>query len=179
MTENNPFARLPEVPSFDVTSTSVTDGHALGLAQRSGLFGVAGGRDRSPQLSWSGAPKETKSYVVTVFDPDAPTGSGFWHWAVADIPATTTTIAEGAGAPEGFTLPEPARQLRNDAGMSHYLGAAPPEGHGRHRYYITVNALNVNRLDVPDDVTPGFLGFALSGHIVGRAVLVGTADAQD
>lgn len=179
MTENNPFARLPKVPSFDVTSSSVADGDVLGLAQRSGKFGVDGGRDQSPQLSWSGAPKETKSYVVTVFDPDAPTGSGFWHWAVADIPAMITTLAEGAGALDGFALPKPARQLRNDAGLHCYLGAAPPEGHGRHRYYVTVNALNVDRLDIPDDATPAFLGFALSGHIIGRAVLVATADAQD
>ncbi|WP_314147469.1 YbhB/YbcL family Raf kinase inhibitor-like protein [uncultured Leifsonia sp.] len=179
MTDNDPFARLPEVPSFAVTSSSTSHGAALARAQRSGLFGVAGGRDRSPQLSWTGAPDGTKSYVVTVYDPDAPTGSGFWHWAVADIPATTNTLEEGAGAPDSAALPHAARQLRNDAGLSHYLGAAPPDGHGRHRYYITVNALDVERLDIPDDATPAFLGFALSEHIVGRAVLIGTADASD
>jgi len=179
VTENNPFARLPEVPSFQVASADVTHGEALGRAQRSGLFGVDGGLDQSPQLSWSGAPEETKSYVVTVFDPDAPTGSGFWHWVVVDIPATTTTLAEGAGAAAGSILPRPARQLRNDAGLPQYLGAAPPAGHGRHRYYFTVNALDIDRLDIPSDATPAFAGFALSGHIIGRATLIGTADAAD
>jgi phosphatidylethanolamine-binding protein (PEBP) family uncharacterized protein len=83
---NDPFWRLPVVPSFTVTSTDVTDGQALPPAQMSGIFEVPGGKDLSPQLSWSGAPAETKSYTVTMYDPDAPSGSGFWHWALADIP---------------------------------------------------------------------------------------------
>lgn len=88
MSANNPFARLPEAASFTVTSTTVADGAAWPSAQRSA--GVPGGKDVSPQLSWSGAPEGTRSYAVTVYDPDAPTGSGFWHWAVADIPAAVT-----------------------------------------------------------------------------------------
>ena len=88
---NDPFARLPVVPSFTVTSTDVTDGQPLPPAQMSGIFKVPGGKDLSPQLSWSGAPAETKSYTVTMYDPDAPSGSGFWHWAVADIPAPSIT----------------------------------------------------------------------------------------
>ena len=100
---NDPFARLPVVPSFTVTSTDVTDGQALPLAQMSAIFGVPGGKDLSPQLSWSGAPAETKSYTVTMYDPDAPSGSGFWHWAVADIPASVTGLPTGAapGASSG------------------------------------------------------------------------------
>jgi hypothetical protein len=78
---NDPFWRLPVVPSFTVTSTDVTDGQTLPPAQMSGIFEVPGGKDVSPQLSWSGAPAETKSYTVTMYDPDAPSGSGFWHWA--------------------------------------------------------------------------------------------------
>lgn len=93
---NDPFARLPVVPSFTVTSTDVTDGQALPLAQMSAIFGVPGGKDLSPQLSWSGAPAETKSYTVTMYDPDAPSGSGFWHWAAADIPASVTGFPTGA-----------------------------------------------------------------------------------
>ncbi len=94
MRANDPFARLPEAASFTVTSTTVTDGAPWPPEQYSGIFGVPGGKDISPQLSWNGAPEGTKSYAVTVYDPDAPTGSGFWHWAVADIPATTTEVPE-------------------------------------------------------------------------------------
>jgi len=85
---NDPLAKLPKVASFSVTSTDIAEGKYLAPAQLSGMFGVKGGQDVSPQLSWSGAPEGTKSYVITVYDPDAPTGSGFWHWAVANIPAT-------------------------------------------------------------------------------------------
>jgi Phosphatidylethanolamine-binding protein len=102
---NDPFARLPVVPSFTVTSTDVTDGQALPAAQMSGIFEVPGGKDLSPQLSWSGAPAETRSYTVTMYDPDAPSGSGFWHWAVADIPASVTELPTGAGDVTGEHLP--------------------------------------------------------------------------
>src|ERR1700678_4745555 len=98
-TMNDPFWRLPVVPSFTVTSTDVTDGQALPRAQLSGIFGVPGGKDISPQLSWSGSPAQTQSFVVSMYDPEAPTGSGFWHWIVEDIPATTTSLPKNAGAP--------------------------------------------------------------------------------
>jgi hypothetical protein len=102
---NDPFARLPVVPSFSVTSTDVTDGQALPAAQLSGIFQVPGGKDVSPQLVWSGAPAGTKSYTVTMYDPDAPSGSGFWHWALTDIPASVTGLPTGAGDGTGEHLP--------------------------------------------------------------------------
>ena len=141
----------------------------------SGIFGVPGGEDISPQLSWSGAPEGTKSYAVTVYDPDAPTGSGFWHWAVADIPATVTELPEGAGDDTGSGLPEGALQLRTDAGAARFIGAAPPAGHGEHRYFVVVHALDVESIGVPTDATPAFLGFNLLSHILGRAILTVTA----
>ena len=176
MTQNDPFARLPELPSFTVTSTSLEDGGALQPAQLSGMSGVPGGQDASPQLSWSGAPEGTKSYAVTVYDPDAPTGSGFWHWAVANIPATATSLPEGAGDDTGSGLPAPAVQLPNDARAARFIGGAPPAGHGPHRYYVTVTALDVEDLGVPADATPALLGFTMAGHALGRAHLVGTAE---
>ncbi|WP_045744845.1 YbhB/YbcL family Raf kinase inhibitor-like protein [Actinoplanes rectilineatus] len=176
MTGNNPFARLPEAADFTVTSTTVADGDAWPAAQMSGLFGVPGGQDISPQLTWSGAPEGTKSYAVTVYDPDAPTGSGFWHWAVANIPATVTTLPEGAGDDTGTGLPAGAFQLPNDARSARFLGAAPPAGHGAHRYFITVHALDVDSVEVAAEATPAVLGFTMFPHVIGRATIVVTAD---
>jgi Raf kinase inhibitor-like YbhB/YbcL family protein len=176
MTANDPFARLPEAATFTVTSTTVTDGGTLPPEQYSGLFGVPGGKDVSPQLSWSGAPAGTKSYAVTVYDPDAPTGSGFWHWAVADIPATVTELPEGAGDDTGSGLPAGAFQLPNDARSARFLGAAPPAGHGPHRYVVVVHALDVESIGVAADATPAVLGFTMAGHILGRAVLTVTGE---
>ncbi|GEL21442.1 hypothetical protein PSU4_03960 [Pseudonocardia sulfidoxydans NBRC 16205] len=164
---HDPYADLPQVPSFDVTSTDVTDGEPLAMPQVSGIFG-AGGEDRSPQLSWSGAPDATQSYVVTCLDPDAPTGSGFWHWAVVDIPASVTSLDAGAG--DG-ALPEGAFTLANDAGLKNYLGAAPPAGHGPHRYIFVVHAVDVASLGIPAEATNAFLGFNLFSHTLARATI--------
>jgi Raf kinase inhibitor-like YbhB/YbcL family protein len=174
MTGNDPFARLPEAATFTVTSTTVADGAAWPTEQYSGLFGVPGGKDVSPQLSWNGAPEGTRSYAVTVYDPDAPTGSGFWHWAVADIPANVTELDSGAGAPGGEGLPAGAIVLRNDAGMAGYVGAAPPEGHGPHRYAFAVHAVDVEKLGIDADATPAVLGFNLFSHTLARGLLVAT-----
>ncbi|MGW5382038.1 YbhB/YbcL family Raf kinase inhibitor-like protein [Nocardia sp. NPDC003963] len=173
---DNPYEALPSVPSFTLTSADVSDGTSLGNDQVSGVFG-AGGKDVSPQLSWSGFPAETKSFAVTVYDPDAPTASGFWHWAVADIPVTVTDLPAGAGS-EGGELPSGAVTLRNDGGFVGYVGAAPPAGHGPHRYFIVVHAVDVDSLGVPPEASPAFLGFNLFSHTLARAVLVGTYEQK-
>jgi Raf kinase inhibitor-like YbhB/YbcL family protein len=172
-TPPSPYDFLPHVPSFEVTSTDCADGRPLAMPHVSGVMG-AGGEDRSPQLSWSGFPEGTRSFAVTVYDPDAPTHSGFWHWAVANIPASVTELPSGAGDRSGSALPEGAVQLRNDAGYPGYVGAAPPAGHGRHRYFVTVHAVDTERLDVTADTTPAVLGFNLFSHTLGRATLVAT-----
>lgn len=164
---SSPYDSLPAVPSLQVTSTDVKDGERLPQPQVSGLFG-AGGQDVSPQLSWSGAPEGTRSFVVTCYDPDAPTASGFWHWAVVNIPADVTELPTGAGDEEGSGLPAGAFQLRNDGGLARYVGAAPPPGHGPHRYYFMVHAVDVESLEVGPDATPAFLGFNLFGHTLAR-----------
>jgi Raf kinase inhibitor-like YbhB/YbcL family protein len=176
MTGNDPFHRLPQVPSFTVTSTTVEDGKPFAPPHLSGAFGIPGGRDTSPQLTWSGAPEGTKSYAVTVYDPDAPTQSGFWHWVVADIPAATKSLPEGAGDDTGSGLPAAAFQLRNDAGAARYIGAAPPAGHGEHRYFITVHALDTENIGVPPEATPAYLGFTMATHILARATMIATAE---
>ena len=168
----DPYQFLEQVPSFEVTSDDVTDGGEMPPAQRSGAMGVDGGEDRSPQLSWSGFPEGTRSFAVTVYDPCAPTASGFWHWAVADIPADVTSLPSGAGS-DGGSLPAGAVTLRNDAGTRGYTGAAPPPGHGEHRYYVVVHAVDVPSLGLPEDASPGYLGFNLSMHTLARGRIVG------
>ncbi len=168
---HDPYAALPQVPSFQVRSADVAEGEKLASAQVSGIQG-AGGQDVSPQLSWSGFPPQTKGFAVTVYDPDAPTASGFWHWAVLNIPVTTTELATGAGDDTGSGLPDGAVQLKNDGGMRRFLGAAPPEGHIRHRYFVVVHAVDAETLDVPADATPAALGFTLFSHTLARAQVV-------
>lgn len=167
----NPYDALPQLPTFTLTSTDVVDGQTLGPAQ----VGVgAGGEGRSPQLSWSGFPAETRSFAVTVYDPDAPTASGYWHWAVYNVPATVTSLDAGAGnSASGGSLPEGAIALVNDSGGRDFIGAAPPVGHKPHHYYVVVHAVDVPRLQLPEHASPAVLGFNLFSHAIARATLVG------
>ena len=168
----DPYEFLPRVPSFTLTSQTVRNGRPLPIAQLSGILGVPGGKDISPQLSWSGFPATTKSFVVSMYDPQAPTGSGFWHWVVADIPATTTSLPAGAGVPGSSSLPSPAFQLNGDAGAPRYIGGAPPKGSGVHDYYITVTALDVPASGVTASASGALLGFTIDPHTVARATLI-------
>jgi Raf kinase inhibitor-like YbhB/YbcL family protein len=176
-TPPNPYDFLPQVPSFSVTSSDCTDGETLPMPHVSGVMG-AGGEDRSPQLSWSGFPEGTKSFAVTVYDPDAPTASGFWHWAVANIPASVTSLPSGAGDKDSPQVPDGAVQLRNDGGFAGYVGAAPPSGHGAHRYFVVVHAVDTENLDVTADTTPAVLGFNLFFHTLARATMVLTYEEE-
>ena len=166
-----PYDFLPDVQRFVLTSVDIEDGRQLSPAQVSGLMD-AGGEDISPQLAWSGFPAATRGFALTVFDPDAPTASGFWHWAVYNLPADVTELAAGAGSPDSTAFPSEAVTLRNDAGMRRYVGAAPPQGHGDHRYIFAVHALDCSILDLPEEATPAYLGFNLFFHTIGRALLV-------
>jgi Raf kinase inhibitor-like YbhB/YbcL family protein len=150
---------------FTVKSTDIKDGGTLPERSVYKGFGCSGG-NVSPQLSWSGAPAGTKSFVVTVYDPDAPTGSGWWHWVVYDIPATTTELPSGAG--DGSGLPDEAKQARTDFGSPGYGGACPPPGKP-HRYIFTVYALKLEKLDVPEDATPALIGFMTHANSLGSA----------
>lgn len=174
----NPYDELPDVASFEVTSDDVSQGETLGSAQVSGVMG-AGGEDASPHLSWTGVPEGTKSFAVTVYDPDAPTASGFWHWAVFNLPASTTELPSGAGSADGAKLPAGAVQLKNDGGMVGYVGAAPPAGHGVHHYYTVVHAVDVESLDVPAEGSCAYLGFNLFSHTLGRAIIVPTYEVAE
>ncbi|WP_026549360.1 YbhB/YbcL family Raf kinase inhibitor-like protein [Arthrobacter sp. Br18] len=169
----DPYADLPKVADFQLTSDDIDHREPLNAAQASGMMG-AGGEDVSPQLSWSGFPEGTRSFAVTAYDPDAPTASGFWHWAVFNLPVGTTSLASNAAGDGGAGLPDGAIQLKNDGGFAGFIGAAPPEGHGAHHYHVVVHAVDVETLDIPADASPAYLGFNLFTHGIGRARLIGT-----
>jgi Raf kinase inhibitor-like YbhB/YbcL family protein len=165
-----PYESFPDVPSFVLTSNDVSHGETLPMAQVSGIFG-AGGEDISPHLTWSDFPAESKSFAVTCFDPDAPTGSGFWHWNLINIPVGVTELATGAGSQDGRQLPSGVVVINNDASLPGYLGAAPPQGHGEHRYVFAVHALDVDRIDIDDSVSNAIAGFNMFGRVIARATL--------
>jgi len=166
----DPYAKLPKVPSFTVTSTDVADGEPK---DKRYVHGSAGGESVSPQLSWSGFPDGTKSFVVSCFDPDAPIPSGFWHWTAVNIPASVTELATGAGASDD-SLPAGAFHVRNDFGEQHYGGAAPPQGDHPHRCYFVVHAVDVEKLDVTPDASPAVIGCNLAFHTLARAMITPT-----
>jgi Raf kinase inhibitor-like YbhB/YbcL family protein len=163
----DPYELMPKVPSFTVTSDDVTDGEPLKDDQ------VAAHGNTSPQLSWSGAPEGTKSFTVTCFDPDAPTPSGFWHWALVDLPADVTTLDAGAGA-EDASLPGGAFMLVKDGGTRGFLGAPPPPNDQVHRYFFVVHAVTEDTLGIDESASNAVMSFNLAFKTAGRAIIRGT-----
>lgn len=134
-------------------------------------FGCTGA-NKSPQLSWSNAPEGTKSFAITMYDPDAPTGSGWWHWVAFDIPAGTKDIPSGAGTPGASGLPSSTIQSLTDFGGVGYGGPCPPPGHGQHRYIITVHALSTEKLGLDAKAAPAMVGFNLTQHTLAKASIL-------
>jgi Raf kinase inhibitor-like YbhB/YbcL family protein len=165
-----PYEFMPSVPSFTVDSDDLHEGALMADEFVYDKLGMTG-KDQSPHLRWHGYPRDTRSFAVTCFDPDAPTGSGFWHWSLYDLPAATTELATGAGS-LGSTLPAGARHARNDYGTPAYGGPAPAKGDEPHRYVFAVHALDCARLPVDDDATPAVVGYLMQQHTVGRGLLI-------
>ncbi|HEY0697023.1 MAG TPA: YbhB/YbcL family Raf kinase inhibitor-like protein [Micromonospora sp.] len=167
----DPYELLPTVQTFTLTSEDVHNGEPMDAEF---AHPSVGGANVSPQLSWSDFPPETKSFAVTCFDPDAPTGSGFWHWSVVNIPASVTELPRGAT--HGV---EGAVSVRNDYGDLGYGGAAPPAGDRPHRYVFAVHALDVAKLDITEDAAPAYVGFNLTFHTLARAVIRPTYQVKE
>ncbi len=165
-----PYDLLAPVPSFTLTSTDFSDGDPLPPDQVHSGDGHPG---LSPQLSWEGAPPETRGYAVTCFDPDAPTGSGFWHWLLLGLPADCNALPAGAGVDHHPALPPGAYHTRSDFGGAGFGGAAPPAGDPAHRYIFAVHALDTDQLRLDPATPAGGVGFNLVAHTIGRATLYG------
>jgi Raf kinase inhibitor-like YbhB/YbcL family protein len=157
-----------------LTSPQIKHGAKIANEQVFKGFGCTGD-NVSPALSWSGAPKGTKSFAVTMYDPDAPTGSGWWHWVVFNIPAGTTSLPKGAGDPSKNLMPQGAIQSRTDFGADGYGGPCPPKGDKPHHYHITVFAVDVAKLPdaTSDQASAALVGFDLHFHTLAKASLTG------
>jgi hypothetical protein len=157
------------VPHFVLHSPDLLEGETVRSAQLFNGMGCSG-QNISPALEWSGAPAATKSFAVTLYDPDAPTGSGWWHWVMFNIPANVSRLP--AGDPARQWMPGVTQGI-TDFGKPGYGGPCPPEGDPPHQYIFTVHALDVEKLDVPENATAAFIGFHIHGHRLGSAVLSG------
>jgi len=157
-----------------LTSPDIKQGAKIANEQVFNGFGCTGG-NLSPALSWSGAPAATKSFAISIHDPDAPTGSGWWHWVVFNIPATTTSLPKGAGDVAKKLMPEGAIQSRTDFGSGGYGGPCPPAGAKPHHYRITVFAVDVDKLPdaTGDAASAALVGFDLHFHTLAKATLTG------
>ncbi len=150
---------------FNLTSTTISEGETLTNTHVFKGFGCEG-KNESPQLSWSGAPKGTKSFAINVYDPDAPTGSGWWHWNVVNLPTSINSISQNASMSKD--LPNEAIEIRNDYGKIGFGGACPPPGEV-HRYIITVYALGVERLELPENPSNALVGFMIRANMLESA----------
>jgi Raf kinase inhibitor-like YbhB/YbcL family protein len=158
---------------FKLTSPDMQEGGTLADVHVFNGFGCTGG-NQSPALSWSGAPAGTKSFAITEYDPDAPTGSGWWHWVLVNLPPSTASLPRGAGDPSGKGLPAGALQTRTDFGKPGHGGSCPPQGDKPHRYIFTVFALKTDKLPVDADASGAMAGFMINANAIAKATLTAT-----
>ena len=166
-------ATVANAGGFTLSSPTIAPGSVLGLDQVFNGFGCSG-KNQSPALTWTAGPVGTKSYAVTVYDPDAPTGSGWWHWVLYNIPANVTALAVGAGDASGKLLPAGAVQGRTDYGTHAFGGACPPVGDKPHHYIFAVYALKTAKIDVPPESSAALIGFMINANSLGKASFTAT-----
>ena len=159
--------------TFTLSSSDVSEGGTIASVQVYKGFGCAGD-NVSPELSWSGAPAGTKSFALTVYDPDAPTGSGWWHWLIVNIPPSVTKLAKNAGNQSAKLAPKMSIQTRTDFGAPGYGGPCPPKGDAPHHYIFTVFALDTDKLPVDAKASAALVGFNLHAHTLSKATLTAT-----
>lgn len=162
------LSTLTYAADFKLSSTEIKANSMMPKSFEFNGFGCSG-ENKSPALKWSGAPKDTKSFAVTVYDPDAPTGSGWWHWVVTNIPADVAELPSNSGALNSTSLPKGVVQGRNDYGMAAWGGACPPQGNKPHRYIFTVYALKIDKLDIPADASAALTGYMIHANTLGKA----------
>lgn len=162
----NAFA---ETESFTLKSNDIYNGQYMNKAHEFNGFGCTGD-NISPQLSWSGAPNGTAAYAILVHDADAPTGSGWWHWQVVNIPNTINNLSAGAGAPSNKRLPNAITNIKNDYGSIGYGGACPPIAHGTHHYKFTIYALS-QKLNLPDDASGALTGYMVRANSIASSTI--------
>lgn len=166
------FAGSASADSFKLSSADIKPNATIAEEQVFAGFGCSG-KNISPALKWSGAPKDTKSFALLVHDPDAPTGgAGWWHWVVANIPAEAAELPKGAGNPGG-PLPKGAAQINTDFGGPGWGGPCPPVGDKPHRYHFTLHALKADKLDLPAGASASLAGFMINANSIGKATLTG------
>lgn len=162
---------------FTLSSSDIAHGESMSAKHEFAGFGCTGD-DLSPQLAWSNPPAGTRSFAITAYDPDAPTGSGWWHWQVVNLPATVRVLETNAGHASGEGLPAGGQQVVNDYGVAGFGGACPPVGHGVHRYRFTVHALSVELLDVPPSASGALAGYLINAHTIESATLEALYERQ-
>jgi len=151
--------------SLTLSSEDIAHGEFMSKAQEFNGFGCSGS-DLSPQLKWSNIPKGTKSFAITAYDPDAPTGSGWWHWQAVNIPVTVTELARDAGSTQQDKMPAGTMQIQSDFGSRGFGGACPPAGHGVHHYRFTIHALSVEKLDLPANASGALTGYMINANTI-------------
>lgn len=159
-----------QAQTFELASTDISHGKQMSNAQEFNGFGC-NGKDISPQLSWSGAPEGTKSFALTVYDPDAPTGSGWWHWQLINIPKEVRELPQEAGNVSKAIAPKESLQMKNDYSQLGFGGACPPKGHGVHHYQFTIHALSVEKITIAEGASAALVGYMINANSIESATI--------
>lgn len=157
---------------FEISSDDISSHSLIKIKHVFDGFGCVGD-NVSPAISWKNAPKDTKSFALSVYDPDAPTGSGWWHWVVINIPKNYLELPQGFGGTNNFVLENGIRQIRNDFGVHNFGGPCPPEGDKPHRYIFTIHALKTDKIDIGENSTAALAGFMINANTIAKASFVG------